>query len=632
MLKSIVCLGDEDRALTHFAEAEALYMAGRVGGQLSDGTVIDISDGVAYVHSPFLAEYIILAPRDAGLGDSSYFLDLYGYNHRKDAMIPEGRMNVIADYSVNGYPNNIGPEAIYISDGVMAYASLSVTTDAKPLRDPESYVIDFGFMGATEDLQTNETAFTVQGFAGCHIGFEGTASFFSQGPYLFCANAYGVDRTGSAPVYRALFGVNYQAAQSMIVDTYNSGNSDVQYKLVSVGFLYASVGRDSAFDYALYELAVGVMRYDDPGGMISSQFPVVVPLGNNRAVTLYKKRNANAAYLFGGSFAIGSTKISGTGFSQVALATTGVTGGWFYQTEWNHGTSASTTLTTTSDDVKFNYLMETLTHAASFVVPLSQDETLIVGKKVYVGYTEGTADWSNATLLGSAQLMCYSVTDTGFAEQGTVALYFDDFYDGTHPVAGGAVTLYRHDVVGMLGLGLSGTDRKVVVFAHRYSATYTGSPPTFAYDGLYRFYSDDSGATWGAGTQVTLDWGVDGAPPSWRFAPPKIAGFTAGGEAIVLLGVTFGTPVTGGTELTDSTMFSSSDSGLTFELSPTGTVDLSYVLPTGSSIFQPGRGMTSVQDFGNHEDGYAPSPYRHMPTYYGTPTAACRDSAADPNL
>lgn len=621
-------LGDEDRAMTHQHEATELAHAGIPGAQLSDGTTISIVDEgghkTAFINSPFLAEYIVLAPRAAQ--EEGYVLELYGYNHRRDAMVPNGDFRVSTSFSGNGFDAMIGFEAMYISDGIAGLITLhDSSSDDDVVRDPKTYIISFGFSGTTEDLQTDSaTTYTVQGFPSTSTGFQATTSYYAQGSYLASLAPYGVDRTVSSPVYRYVIGTNYEAAQSMIVETYNSGNSDVQYKIVTVGFLYASIGKDSAFDYGLYQITTGVMRYDDPGGMISSQFPVMVPLGNNRAVAFFKRRTINATYLFGGEFSLGATLIEGTGFSQTTLSTTGLTNGWFYQSVWNHGTSADTNLQLTSDTVKINYLLDSMAYMAPSAVPLSQDETLVAGHKIYVGYNE--TNWASAANPWSAQVMCYAATSLGVSEKGAIVSYFDEFYDGTYP-GYGSPTLYRYTMVGMLGLG----GDKVVAFFHRRSAAF-GGVPAFAYDGLYRFNSADGGETWSAPVHVYLEWGEDGPPSSWIFSPPKHAGYAADGEAIILLGVTFATAVTGGLELTDTTLFNSSDSGLNFVLSPTGTVDLAYVIPTGGTIFHRERGMTSVQDWGNHEDGYAPSPYRHLPTYYGTPTAACRDSANDAGL
>lgn len=624
-------LGDEDRARGYTHEAEKLAAAGRSGAQMSDGTTIEIfgppEQQIAYIHSPFLPEYVVLAPRAAEGG--GYYLELYGYNHRKDAMLPSGTHRAVMDFSGVGYDDMIGVEVAYVSDGITANIYLfDSSADDDTMRDPKTYIVAFGLSGVTEDLQTNaDYVYTPQGFPVTLVGIEASASYLSQGAYLASLTPYGVDRAGADPVYYMVVGVNYEAPQSMIVETYNSGNSDVQYKLVTVGFVFASIGRSSAFDYALYSLTTGVLRYDDPGGMISSQFPVMVPLGNNRAVAFFKRRTVNAAYLFGGEFSLGATLVSGTTFTQTILSTASITSGWFALSTWNHGTSASTTLVHSSDTVKTNVLLESMANATHAAIPLGQDETLIIGQKIYVGYDEALSDWSTATAPWSAQQMCYSVTPTGVGPKGAVVSYFDEYYDGSYPGIGGNTNIFTYSLVGALDLG----NDVVVAFFHRHVAAFDIAPQ-FRYDGLIRFTSQDAGATWDAGVTSYMNWGTDGPPQQWLLSPPKLIGFTATGGAVILLGVTFASTVVGGAELTDTTMFTSDDSGTTFALAPIGTVDLAYLLPTGATIFHRHRGITSVQTWGNHEDGFSPSSHPLQPAYYGTATKACRDTSTDPNL
>ena len=625
----IVCYGDEDRAQAHYADAYALYQSGSPGVQLSDGTIIDIvrAGGVpiAYINSPFLCEYAVLAPRQTEVG---YQLDVYGYYHRKDAMIPQGKQIISVSYAGNGFPYFIGPEILYITDGIALKLTSCIAQSTYSRRTPVNYILSMSLMSPVEDLQTdsNGTA-TVQGFMAFEGGIPLKVSWALQGDNLYSACPYGVDRTGAFPVYRAVVGSHYEDAGTLITQYYNSGNSSVQYSMVYPILAYISAGKGATPDGGGNTFNSDIM-VPNVSNVESAPYPIVIPLGNNRVFILSRKWTANSSLIYGGSFSLAAYVVSGAGYSFSAASTAGITTNYYVGTSWNFGPTSGAAIVTPYDNARNWGLFDAMAESARVCLPLSNDETLIDGYRVGI-----SAAWGKADTTYNAQLVCFSVTSTGIAQKSVVFSFWDQFVSpGNHSIYTSNMPRHMPAVLGFCKIGSGNEAGKIYLY---YTMQYAPDFNTdLAWDGVKRFVSSDDGATWSAMEAVTLNLTTEAdptEPAAFMLSPPKWVGSNADGDPIIVCGYIRADTVGSDVALTKASIVSSVG-GLIFDVGNSGTADLGYILDPNGWLMHTQTGLGSLQHFGNHEDGYAPSPHRHLPNYYGTPTKICRDSSGDPNL
>lgn len=622
----LMFLGDEERAMTHATEALTLYHAGLKDGYLRDDTTISVNGNVVTVEATFHPQFSLFTPVDVPDNPGQYRLRRLGAIHRKDAMLPMGLFSNATVYDA-AYPDAIGSECFYGTDGILATATINVPATLSEKADIQDYILNFSIAGVTEDLIQggNESAMTPQGFLNASAYVYSCVSLMSQGDTYYSAAWYGVDRSGSYPVYAFSIGHQVYATGTLLQSAYNNGGgtSYVKYYEIYQAFSFLKAGRQFTTDSNSYGLGTDVIEYDaeypESGIFHNAPYPVVIPLGNQRVFILYRERVADANKIFGGTFRIQAYLASGSNFSFTSPAVSGITS--FLDTPAGYGCgTVGSGYSIPQDAVRVNYLFETLGISARTAVPVSQDETLVFG-------------WKDPLALNTTiKWICYSVTPTAITEKSIVV----GFYTSPDPSNPRALNHYSYR--GAVHLG--GT-KVAVYFLH---LTMAIGANTWSEHGIVRFLSDDDGTTWDSGTLCSYTSSVanNGMLISTK---PIYIGETSDAEptSIVALGAADRETIDANTFYAkNAKIMSAPDDGLTFVETHSGAGDLKLTA-TGSVISGGGvvslysyanetNGIMSLVEHGEPISGFAPSPYKHLPTYYGTPTKASRDSSGDPGL
>lgn len=620
---TLVFLGDEDRARGHATKALETYYAGRKAEYLEDDTIIDVRGDVIYVESTFHPNISIFTPVDDAANPGKYRLRRLGAEHRKDGMLPMGLFSVETPSDAN-YPNGVGLEFMYLSDGIGFCGVINAPATLVERGDQQNYILTMSILGVTEDLfQGGGTSVgTPQGFKNAITHTYAVAPMlYADSLYSICA--YGVDRSGSAPKYTIVAGHQAYVDGVEKQSAYNNGGGTqyVKYYETYQALSYLTAGKGSSPDNNTYGLAVEVLEndtsYGGAGTFLPTPHPVVIPLGNMRVFILYRERVTDATKIFGGSFRLQAYLMYGAGHSWGAPSVSGVTG-FLDGASHNYGT-VNASYTVPPDSLRMQRLMTSLADAARTAVPLSQDETLIFGKKDRLD-TAVTVKW-----------VCYSVTSTAISEKAIVAQYHDTS-DGTGRVR------FDYSYRGAVHLG----GQKIAAYFLKSTIPQNGS--AWQEVGIVRVLSTDNGATWGNEQVCTFASSVsnDGDVVSQR---PIYIGETGNSpsSSIVAVGYADRVEITANSfKMQHVKIMSSEDDGVTFveTHSSAGPLEFSAeggVISGGGTVivgnyFNQVNGMLALCEHGMPMDGFAPSPYKHLPAYYGTASKASRDNAADPNL
>lgn len=639
----IILLGDEDRAALLVPKALSLFSGGASGEHVEDDSIIAITGDIITIETTHHAPISLFSPLDTVEDPTKYRLWLLGCSHRKDATLTSALFNVIAtDYE--GFPRSIGPELIYMTDGVAFIGCASVPYDQAQLRAYWQFIGMLGIAGITEDTIQQGTGTVVgpQGVknATAQIAFVGANLL--QGDNFYSAAPYGVDRTDvAAPKYRFIVGGSIHTSGSPLTTTWyfwDNENSIVDpigqstYYLVNQVFVYLTAQRGSAptaYYYTLgQDIVIDEIDYDINSGagmttfnlFYSAPFPIVIPLGNQRVVIVYRERTADSSLIWGGSFSIKAKLISGMSMTQSAYdieamktlllnasfdfgptgnASTGGAGGWPFPYYGNDPQTAW-------------WLMESLAVRARAPVPVSQDETLII---MFQGRNSPYVDPPESRV--QHKQVCYSFTPDGVTQKSTLVSYWGHMDGGTKD--------YFYSFGGACHMG---GQRVLALFSR---LDWNGSVWVDA--GYFRFLSEDDGTTWVGPTAVTFTNDADGdaagitgeyVSPNVVYIGPKL---DAEGEFvgdIVCVGFADKAAVTGATKLKNPKLMTSEDGGLTFFASKSGGAGRELTWLDGYYYYHTSRGVVSAHLTGDAVDGFDPSPYRHLPTYYGTPSKACR--------
>lgn len=653
---NIILLGDEDRASLSISKARSLYFAGHNGAYTEDDTVIQITGNVVTIETTHHAPMSIFSPLD-NLNGVGYYLWLLGCSHRKDAMLTAAQYTIRpSNYEVD-FPNDVGAELIYMTDGVAFCGHAAFSSTAAYIRTYVPLVGMFGFTTITEDNIKESTG----GFVG--VGrIEGALTEISccageqqQGDNYYSVVPYGVDRTDPlAPKYRFTVGCLLNTGGQQSATFYRMKDvggvptvvtCTAHYHDASPILVYITGQRGQAPTAFYYDFGDEIIfddidyQYDSPDDGFkpyimahNAPFPVLIPLGDKRVFMVYRKKDgADSSLMFGYKFNIFGKVISGMTMTQTdanvdalkvemsslnafPLGTVGTPGAG--------GGGPYTDLTTTiGNDINTQYwITETLAVGARSAIPVSQDETLVIA---FEGQWEPwiPAGDENGTLRTVRQV-CYSFTSTGVTKKGTLVEYY-----GHWPQRPAKDYFYEFHGA------CHGSGQNVYALFERYA--WSGS--VWNHQGVYLFSSSDNGTTWTGPTSVTLrnddadqtvipNSTADGANTVYFLSSQLVyIGRNAADTGDVLcIGMADFEIVTGARKLKNPKLLSSEDSGLNFQAYKSGGAGREYTWVNGSIVPHSSRGLCAVQLTGDAVDGFEPSPYRHLPTYYGTPTKVCR--------
>lgn len=646
---TIVLRGNEDHAQQLVPRALNMYQQGVAREYFEDDSLITIADGVITIETTHHAPIQLFSPLDydePGAGTYAYKLWLLGCAHRKDAMLTAAEYSIVSSTYEAQFPVDVGPELIYMSDGVAYVGHAAMWEEATQLRSYKSFIGMFGVTGITED-SISEGTNTIVGPSGVANAITEVSCLGceqQQSDNLYSACCYGTDRTDPLrPKYRFIVGCSIHTDATMVTDTWYYKkeaegpvfSGQIRYYVGEQVFIYVTAQQGeapTAYYYSLgYDVFVkdkdgdtslppGFEDYTMPGNGV---FPVIIPLGNQRVFIVYRKRIDDTTQILGGRFQLFGKVVSGMGMTQTdanieALkekwSATALSVGWSFGakgTPEDGGGGGWPTID--NDEANMWWCIESLAVRARYAVPISQDETLVIStlatwEEDYPPGSNIPAPWSQ---------VCWSFTPTGVTKKSTLVVYGG--HDQSNPQRPIDYFFEPHGAV-------HGSAQNVYVLFERYA--WTG---TWVNQGPMLFTSTDDGATWDSGQFVTMTNDEDSTGTYYLSSQLLYLGRNATDTGDVLsIGYADTAQVTGAREIKNPKLMTSEDSGVTWTAQKSGGAGRQYTWPNGYYLYHTSRGLCSAHLTGDAVDGFEPSPYRHLPTYYGTPTKACR-TFTEPN-
>jgi hypothetical protein len=634
----IVLHGDEDRAADAIGAALQMYQSGSVGGQLSDGTVVQIDrySDVVNIIAEFLPQYQLLLPF-AVEGVGAYTEYLLGYSHRRDALLPSA---VVELYDHSGTGWDLGSmDFQYMSDG-MALLAVAHSTYMQTPSPGEGVAArtSLSITGVPEDLLTNAIDIgTPLGVRSANVVVAGVGCV--KPPIItewFTASPYGLVRSSPrkaavcAAMVRQLSGTVYEQEY-----TADSAQRFMGYSLCVTSLVHLVATEGAApvaviFDLGLdviyeYDRATGGPPLYPDGSGVTVPTPCVIPLGNHSVLVVTRSQVVNAQKFFGRDFTIKAFNIAGESPSGYVASTTSLISTYFGSdisfTDPAYTFPAMGYARNSAVFKHYGFFFE-LARNCRNPVPLASGEVLVFtkitynmwpGELGYPGYSE--------------QYVCLACDSTGIYPRGVVDSYVGDCFNAHNTTYGGLVdVVWDYAYIGAVSVG----GGNVIVFIR-----VTKVWPYVADEGILRFTSSDSGATWSAATHISND--VAGTSPYVMTAPRWVGpseGITTGLEDAKLIAAIYKRTSNGdGTEtIQDTRLVRSDDGGSTWVSAPDASGTKSLDVLDAYAAYNPVAGFGSIHHTGNHEEGYAPSPYTNVPAFFGTAGAASRSPANDPNL
>lgn len=648
---TITLLGDEDRASLLVAKALQLYDSGAVGAYVEDDSIITVSGNNVTIETTHHAPMSIFSPLDTPGGSAGqYDLWLLGSSHRKDAMLTAARYGIVPSTYAAQFPADIGPELIYMTDGVVFVGHGAAEETTSAIRTFTQFIAMLGIAGVTED-NMGEGSMTAVGpsrIENALVELSCAGSEQQQGDNLYSACCYGVDRTTdpTKPRYRFVVGCSLhvdaveKTASWYWDDSGTIRTGQAHYYDIENAFVYLTAqegAEPTAYYYSLgYDIAVKDMDgnlsiapgfttewYGGSGFEFNGCFPVVIPLGNQRVFIIYRKKTTNTNKVFGGTFYLYGKVVSTMSMTQTDVSVAALLGKLTADTQTNGWDFCDVGDPSTGggggrpvydhDAITMWWIMENMAVRGRSAIPISQDETLMISLE---------AGWDQHDPPGSANpspwyQVCYSFTSTGVTKKSTLTAG----YNGHDPTRGLALD-YFYEFHG----SCHGSAQNVYVLFKRFA--YISS--AWVDQGPLLFTSDDDGTTWDGGQFVTMTNDDDSTGTYYLSANllyigPKldIDGAPTGND-ILCIGYGDTSAVTGATEIKNPKLMTSEDSGVTWTASKSGGAGRVYTWLNGYYLYHTSRGLCSVHLTGDAVDGFEPSPYRHLPTYYGTPGKQCR--------
>lgn len=622
---------DEDVAQEFAAEARLLHaqgVRGRVPLGRSGGVLADISDYAITISVDFMPEYTLSVPLTAEeLGAGYYRNWIVGYTHRRDTMVPLAK-DLLVDHS--GYSNQIAQydDRQYISEGYISRTHC-VFPNGAVLGRPTVMGLSLSIAVEPADLHSNQTglAGVLPGVKSGGMGYTCMVSplpgEWEQPP--FTSTPYGVVRTGTpsvsvcAGVTRQVDNTVYETDHFKLNQTWYIGYTYVNTIVLMArsfsgstsGYLF-SFGTDIMFQY---DRQAGVYYYED-GSLVSAYPVVVIPLGNHSVLVVARQFVADPTYeVFDGKFIMQCWTITGESPLANVASAAGANAAYMNQTEDAGYATYCFAPNYNVYDPNGNtwrlvgYLNE-LSITARSAVPLGNGTTLVFGRVA-------PPDFDGAP--PQEQLVCSTASTSGLGHRGVLGTYYGwGKQMSNFAYRNPSNTCYKHYFLGACHLGLN-----TVVAFYRREVVY----PYEAYIGVVRFMSEDAGVTW-TEQVCTFNFSSD-----VLFTCPRVVSLrTESAAARLVVGILPREDT--GTTIRYSLVHVavSDDSGASWAEGPVGSVgiELDLLKPAGASNHVTGIG--TLMHIGNEDDGFAPSPYANLPTFYGTPSLACRSTANDPNL
>lgn len=622
--------GDEDLAQEFAAEAMAMHrdgVRGRISFGKSGAVSADILDHAIHIHADFMPEYILIVPMtatDVGLG---YYRNyVIGYSHRRDTMLPYGLDNM---YSLAGYTvTSQYDDPQYISDGYASQAMCQYPNGATIGR-PTVMGITLSISALRDELFDNlpSEAGPIQGVLLGGLGYTCLVSPlpgqwelppFTSTPYgvvrggnVIVSTCAGTTRQTNATVYEydhVRLGVDFMMGYSLVEGICLMARSSQSTGVA--GYVF-QINNDIMFEWDRRES--NQQYYYEDGSLISAWPVVTIPIGNNSILIVARNFVADASRFFGGKFELRCWSVRGNSPLIYSASAVGAVEAYLLAADGYYAcysTAAEPHVYNTNDNVyRMCFFLNELSLGARCAIPLGNGTTLVVARVAPQDY-EGAPP--------QEQLVCVACTESGITHRGTLKTYYGwGVSMGGYQYRAGT-TCMKHTLIGATFLG----GGCVAVF-YRRDYVY----PAETYIGIFRFMSDDGGVTWSE-SQCSFD-----QAGQFMFTAPKLVTAGTGGSAKLIAGLLPIEDRSATTYAFDSVRAClSDDGGLTWTNSPMGSVGLEFELSKPVVPSNHITGLGTVMRYGNYDDGYAPSPYTHLPNFYGTPSKGSRDSSADPNL
>lgn len=624
-------VGDEEKAREYMGVAASLHSQGVSYYAPDSMTEILIHQDTATITVHMDCPYHLMVPQTyEGDVTGLYEIGLIGYSHRKDSLVPSGMLQS----SYVGYEGDFqyGNEMHYMTDGITvsgACVGQGLATSLYPEAFEATVVVG---SAVTEDVlnarhgENGTGSATPQGFRPTKRYFSAVRTVGMQGQNTFGLVPHKADRTGDNPAYTALLGYSYLASNQ--IDQYSGETLVTSYHDVQHRIGYVTEGRDGA-SYGAYYLADDFIAVSIPADW-SSCWPVMWNVSNGKTVMLHRYRINNSAKWFGGSFGLKLILVEGPAITLYDLSASPLLTGYSY----------AATFSMTPEDypdttITYGYATNDLGYPPTFAphdyirMGVMLFDFGLHSKKAAVVTTDGTIVTFSRRLrlhrhptnqaVGS-KLCCFAITEYGITQLSVLATYWDY---AEFPADAGVA---RTDYVELRAIAISTTT--ILLFYDKQVETYAGSW-SFVSVGWFRRVSTDGGVNWAAEEQVSFS----GVAALWEWSRPRLV---VDGEAVGVTRLIAGyisKTVAGATKTyADASVLLSEDGGLTWTLSPMSAPNINYQAPAGAVFVNGDAGLGTLHNHGCWEDGYEPSPHKHLPNFYGTPTAICRDSTNDAGL
>lgn len=629
-------LGDEETAQQYTGHASQLHRMGLKYGAPNSMVEITIQGNVATIMAHMDCPYHLMVPQTyQGSPEGYYQIGLIGYSHRKDAITPSGlyQSSYVGDEGDYQYGNEIH----YMTDGIAVHGAC-VGQGTNIVLYVETFYATVCVGGAVTEDVLNARHGADQTGQATPMGFRPTKRYYAaarvvalQGENTFALTPHKVDRTDpAAPSYTALLGYSYLVSGTPTTQVNGSNVQVTSYFEMQHRFGYVTDGKAGGSYDAYY---LGDDFCDTTYKEWSSTWPIVWNLSNGVSVLLHRYRINDAAKWFGGSFGLKLIRVEGPAIMLYNLSAAPLLTGYSYAATWSF-------MATDYPDTSSAYGVTNYEGASSdLFVPHDHMRMAVLMHDFGIHSKKAAVVTANGTLVTfsrrlrmhraptnqsyASQLCCFAITADGISQLSVLDSYWDWAEYLADSSAAGAV---RKNYVGLRAVATNTTT--IILFYEKELETGVGTA-VFNSQGWFRRVSTDGGTTWGTEEALTFA----GTSALWEWSRPRVV---VDGESVAVTRLIAGyleKTVAGSTKTYgDASVLLSEDGGLTWTKSIASAVGINYTAPAGAQFINGDSGLGTLHNHGSWEDGYEPSPHKHLPTFFGTPTQICRDSTGDPGL
>lgn len=629
-------LGDEETAQQYTGHASHLYQMGLKYGAPNSMVEIAIHGNVATIMAHMDCPYHLMVPQTYQDSPEGYYeVGLIGYSHRKDAIVPSG----LYQSSYVGYEGDYqyGMEVHYMTDGIAVHGAC-IGQGVSVTLYPEVFDATVCVAGAvTEDVMNARHGADGTG-QGAPMGFRPTKQYFAaarvvalQGENTFSVVPHKADRTDpAAPAYSALIGYSYLASGTPVTQVNGSNVQVTSYFEMQHRFGYVTDGKGGPSYNAYY---LGDDFCDTTYKEWSSCWPVIWNLSNGVSVLLHRYRINDSSKWFGGSFGLKLIRVEGPPIMLYDLSVAPLLTGYSYASTWSF-------MEADYPDTSSSYGINTYENASpDLFVPHDHMRMTVLMFDFGINSKKAAVVTANGTLVTfsrrlrmhraptnqalASQLCCFAVTADGISQLSVLDSYWDWAEYAADSTAAGAV---RKNYTGLRAIATNSTT--AILFYELQLETGVGTS-VFSSQGWFRRVSTNGGVTWGSAEALTFT----GTSGLWEWSRPRVV---VDGESVAVTRLIAGyleKTVAGATKTYgDASVLLSDDGGLTWMKSVASAPGINYKAPAGAQFLNGDAGLGTLHNHGSWEEGYEPSPHKHLPNFYGTPTQICRDSTNDAGL